>query len=66
MSIENATPKKRGRPATGKQPHVSLRMAPEMIAALDTWAAEQADKPGRSECIRRIIAEWMDGNSAKG
>jgi hypothetical protein len=26
-----------------------------MIAAADTWAAQQPDKPSRSEALRRLI-----------
>jgi hypothetical protein len=48
-------PKKRGRgrPATGKDPQVVLRMPPELIAAADAWG--QANDLGRSEAIRRLV-----------
>ncbi|MGD9882952.1 MAG: ribbon-helix-helix domain-containing protein [Reyranella sp.] len=45
--------KKRGRPATGTDPLVAVRLPPEMIAALDGRAA--ADKVSRSELIRRLV-----------
>jgi hypothetical protein len=47
-------PKKgRGRPATGKDPHVTARMPPELIQKVETWAA--ANEAGRSEAIRRLV-----------
>ena len=46
-------PKKRGRPATGKDPQVVLRMPPELIAATDAWG--EANDIGRSEAIRRLV-----------
>jgi len=48
------TPKKaRGRPATGKDPHVTARMPPEMIKQVEAWAA--ANETGRSDAIRRLV-----------
>jgi hypothetical protein len=54
-SIKKATPKRRGRPATGKAPTRTLRLTDEFIAEVDAWAARQADEPGRSEAIRRLV-----------
>jgi hypothetical protein len=45
----------RGRPATGQDPHVSLRLPVETIAEAEAWAAQQPDKPTRSEALRRLI-----------
>jgi hypothetical protein len=50
-----ATPKRRGRPATGKAPTRTLRLTDEFIAKVDAWATHQADKTGRSEAIRRLV-----------
>jgi len=47
-------PKKRGRPATGKDPLVALRLPPEMIEAVDDWAARN-ETPSRSAAIRALI-----------
>ena len=48
------SPKKaRGRPATGKDPHVTTRMPAELIAKMETWAA--ANGTTRSEAIRRLL-----------
>jgi hypothetical protein len=52
-SIE-VIPKKRGRPATGKDPLVSTRMLPELIRSIDQWASAHADG-SRSEAVRRLV-----------
>ena len=56
-STLNVTPKKRGRPATGKQPQVSIRMSADLLLALDAWIEDQPEpKPNRSEAIRLIVS----------
>jgi hypothetical protein len=52
-------PKKRGRPATGRDPFVGIRLAPTLIARLEKWANDQADKPTRSEAIRRLVEQAL-------
>ena len=48
------TPKKsRGRPPTGKDPHVTARMPNELIAQVESWAT--ANDASRSEAIRRLV-----------
>jgi Arc/MetJ-type ribon-helix-helix transcriptional regulator len=47
--------KKRGRPATGKDPITALRLPPTLLAAVETWAERQDDEPNRSEAIRRLV-----------
>jgi hypothetical protein len=49
------SPKKRGpgRPATGKDPFIGLRMPPELTAQIDVWAERNAIN--RSEAIRRLV-----------
>ena len=55
-SMSNTVPqKKRGRPATGQLPHLSLRLPEELVASVDKWAAKQKDTPSRSEAIRRLV-----------
>jgi hypothetical protein len=54
-SSKSVIPKKRGRPATGRDPLIAFRLPPETIAALTAWAARQPDKPSRSEALRRLI-----------
>jgi hypothetical protein len=48
-------PKKRGRPATGRDPVTAIRLSPQIRASVDAWAAKQEDSPPRSEAIRRMI-----------
>jgi hypothetical protein len=52
-------PKKRGRPATGKDPVTALRLSPELRSAIDTWRAAQPDAPTRSEAIRRLLEKGL-------
>jgi hypothetical protein len=56
-------PKKRGRPATGKDPQVIARMPAESIASVDAWAA--AHETTRSEAIRRLVELGLKVKSAK-
>ena len=44
-------PKKRG----GVHPVSAVRLPPEISAGVVAWAAKQADAPGRSEAIRRLV-----------
>jgi hypothetical protein len=55
MKSIKAKPKKRGRPATGKDPMVGLRVSPSLRRSIEAWGAEQPDKPTLSESIRRMI-----------
>ena len=50
-----------GRPATGKTPMMSLRMPLALTDAVDKWASRQADKPFRSEAIRRLVEAGLKG-----
>jgi hypothetical protein len=55
MSRKKVTPKKRGRPATGKDPVRTFRLSDEKVAEVEAWAARQPDKPSRSKALRRLI-----------
>jgi Ribbon-helix-helix protein, copG family len=55
MSISVKRKKKRGRPATGQDPIVGLRLPKAEIASLDKWA--KANGYTRSEAIRLLIRE---------
>jgi hypothetical protein len=59
--------KKRGRPATGFDPLVGVRMSPESRQAIEAWAKDQADKPSLSEAVRRLVDQALasGGRSAK-
>ena len=48
-------PKKRGRPATGKNPAVVVRFPPKIIDTIDAWAAKAGDDVSRSEAVRRLV-----------
>ena len=50
-----AKPKKRGRPATGKDPLMGFRASPVMRASVVKWAEGQPDEPTLSEAIRRLV-----------
>ena len=57
-------PKKtRGRPATGRDPVTAIRLSKEMRETVDKWADKQADKPGRSEAIRRLVELGLKAKS---
>jgi Arc/MetJ-type ribon-helix-helix transcriptional regulator len=53
-------PKKRGRgrPATGKDPLVGVRLPPEMIKQIDTWAKREG-VASRSEAIRHLVEQSL-------
>ena len=56
-----STRKKRpGRPATGINPAVGVRLPPELMRAVDNWRAHQSDIPGRPEAIRRLIEAGLE------
>jgi hypothetical protein len=52
-SIKVIPKKRRGRPATGKDPQVVLRMPAPLITAVEAWGA--ANDAVRSEAIRRLV-----------
>src|SRR5262249_11270854 len=54
-SSKRVIPKKRGRPATGNDPVRSFRMPDELMGRIDTWSADQEDRPSRAEAIRRLV-----------
>jgi Arc/MetJ-type ribon-helix-helix transcriptional regulator len=58
-----AKPKKRGRPATGKDPLVGTRMPHDFIRRIDAWA-KQNTGGSRSEAIRRLIDQALAGTNA--
>ena len=56
MSIPVTQKKRgRGRPATGQDPTLTVRLPMDLRSAIETWAKQQKDKPSRSEAIRRLI-----------
>ena len=47
--------KKRGRPRTGINPAVGVRLPPALLEALDKWRLRRQSALGRPEAIRRLI-----------
>jgi len=47
--------KRRGRPATGRDPVTAIRLSKALRQTVDAWAGRQSDEPGRSEAIRRLV-----------
>jgi len=47
--------RKPGRPATGRDPVMTLRFPPSLKSDIEGWARHQHDNPKRSEAIRRLI-----------
>jgi hypothetical protein len=54
----------RGRPATGQDPTLTVRLPAALRSAIETWAKQQKDRPSRSEAIRRLI-EFALASKAK-
>ena len=54
MSIK-AKPKRRGRPATGRDPMMGFRAAPVLRTSIVKWAESQPDMPTLSEATRRLV-----------
>jgi hypothetical protein len=52
-SIKVAHKKSRGRPATGKDPHMAARMPRALIAEVEAWA--EAHGTSRSDAFRRLV-----------
>jgi len=52
-SIKVSPKKRRGRPATGKDPHIAARMRPALIAEVEARAA--ANDTTRSDAFRRLV-----------
>jgi hypothetical protein len=47
--------KKRGRPATGRDPVTAIRLPEDLRVRVEAWANKLRDTPSRSEAIRRLI-----------
>jgi hypothetical protein len=48
-------PRRRGPPPIGGGLLIGVRIRSEDLILLDAWRADQADKPGRPEAIRRLV-----------
>jgi hypothetical protein len=54
-------PKRRGRPATGRDPVSAIRLPVELTAAIDKWAARN-EAASRSDAIRRLVELALSGS----
>ena len=55
MPIKAKPKKRRGRPATGRDPMMGFRAAPVLRASIVRWAEHQPDTPTLSEATRRLV-----------
>jgi Arc/MetJ-type ribon-helix-helix transcriptional regulator len=51
-------PKKRGRPATGRDPFVGIRLPSKLINEINHWAAK-SEASSRSDAIRRLVEKAL-------
>jgi hypothetical protein len=63
IARKKVIPKKRGRPATGKDPMMALRMPPDLKAEVETWAK---GKMPRSKAIRELIRLGLESAKKRG
>jgi hypothetical protein len=56
--------KKRGRPATGRDPVTAIRLPEDLRVRVEAWATTQRDTPSRSEAIRRLVEIGLAGVGA--
>ena len=54
MAKSIAVKPKRGRPATGRDPFVGIRLPATLIESIQAWS-EKNDAASRSEAIRRLV-----------
>jgi hypothetical protein len=47
--------RKRGRPATGRNPTIALRASDAFRVSVEKWASRQSGRPTLSEAIRRLV-----------
>jgi hypothetical protein len=55
--------KPRGRPATGRDPAVTIRLPEDVLASVEHWAMSQKDQPPRSQAIRRLVELGLKAKS---
>ena len=60
QSIADQPKRRPGRPATGKDPVLSVRIPAELHAAVAAWIDDQPNpKPSRSEAVRRLLEKAL-------
>jgi metal-responsive CopG/Arc/MetJ family transcriptional regulator len=65
ISDNTSTQNRRGRPATGTNPAVGVRLPSDLMGALDKWRGAQPDIPSRPEAIRRLIEMGLKAAGGK-
>jgi hypothetical protein len=66
MKSISDNPKKRGRgrPATGRDPMMGVRMPPALRQAIKSWCEQQEDRPSLAEAIRRLVQRQLASEGA--
>jgi hypothetical protein len=59
VSAAKKSKKKRGRPATGRDPVTAIRLPEDLRVRVEAWATTERDTPSRSEAIRRLIEHGL-------
>lgn len=59
MSI-NVPQKNKGRPSTGQNPRVGVRLDRDIIDAIERFRSEEPDNPNTSQAIRRLLRESLE------
>jgi hypothetical protein len=54
-----------GRPATGKGVQIVVRAQPDLMAAVDSFCAQELDAPSRPEALRRLAWMALKGRSRR-
>jgi hypothetical protein len=62
-SIKDYPKKRRGRPATGKDPMVGVRMSDDLQEQIRKWAAKQDDHPPLATAIRCLVEIGLQSKS---
>ncbi len=57
--VKKVIPKRIGRPPTGKDPLIALRMPPQERRAIEAWAAKQPEKLSLSKAIRELCQQGL-------
>lgn len=63
-SISDKPKRKRGRPATGRDPMIGFRAGPDIVKGLET--AARAESEPKSEIMRKAVAEWLRARGYMG
>jgi Arc/MetJ-type ribon-helix-helix transcriptional regulator len=56
--------KKRGRPATGHDPVMAIRLPPDLTERIDEWM-KASNAQSRSDAIRQLIELGLDTSASK-